>query len=464
VDGDASIRHNALNFVAPPTGTKQSNETTLLVPPVDHNGGGVMIHVLILISSVARKQETVCTTIRYALENFQGDDPSVLSPHILVHRYGDFPCNNSTDNNNMLMWNDKTSLILEQYPPHAHPNNQQQIIDYLNLMEHGIQLIAAQRQTQTQSQPLFSHVMFLDDDVELCPGFGDILVKAARMAFPSSSSSSFGMGHFGRGGSGMYVPVDTLPKLKTKMMQDRERFRSDPRNVDASMMEWGLQRADNTCVLRPVTIQMRHIGFTSSMNIIKEWKDSDRCGAPADNVNWRALSESASTDFFGEHCLNPACSPFTSIHLDDCSTTTSCKEGYTGQDCGLRASDEAWFTRRKYVAPIVALLEDGSEDSVLLDSKRHNLINLYVLGNKQESAWLTHNIYISTNNASMAFQEDLKDTPRWGRLAFPRELITIHSLAPPEDLWSMKYYERRAQKPKAAHGAKYVRRHKPANT
>jgi hypothetical protein len=277
------------------------------------------------------------------------------------------------------------------------------------------------------SESPFSHVMFLDDDVELCPGFESILVKA-RNTFPS-----FGMGHLGRGGSGIIVPAESLPKLRLNMMSNH----NSKKPVDKSMLEWA-RHLMRVCTIRPVTIQMRHIGLQSAFKKNEKWQDTDRCGAPANNVIWQGMSESASSDFFGEYCLNdPRCSPYSSGPKGNCTT---CINGYKGKDCGIPENLHN-YKRRDNIASIVAFLSVTGTEEVLADSKKHTLINLYVIGNLKETGWLAPNVYATIGDAGTAFKEDLKDTARWGHFAFAAETIYVHNLLSPEKLWTMKYYQ-----------------------
>jgi hypothetical protein len=142
------------------------------------------------------------------------------------------------------------------------------------------------------SESPFSHVMFLDDDAELCPGFESVLEKSLD-TFPS-----FGMRHMGRGGSGIIVPAESLPKPRLKMESDQKDNQESHNHIkpaDTSMLEWArlLMRA---CTIRPVTIQMGHVGLQASFKNEK-WQDTDQCGAPADNFACQGMSESASAGF-----------------------------------------------------------------------------------------------------------------------------------------------------------------------
>jgi hypothetical protein len=354
-------------------------------------------------------------TVKNVLQNFQTKKRK-NAPHVLVHRYGELSCDEGT-----LMANPQVTF--RQYPRHTRRvSNKQQTEDYLNLMEDASQMLVNE-----QHNANFSHVMFLDDDVELCPGFGSIIEKALT-TFPS-----FGMGHLGRGGSGIIISAENIAKLRGSIMSD-----SSSKNVDKSMLEWALRRM-RVCTLRPVEIQMRHVGLISTFDRAG-WEDTDKCRAPANNVAWQGLSESASADFFGEYCLNPPwCSPHSSV--DGC---INCTKGFSGEDCGIPSDDDddiMTSTHRENVAPIVALLSGDSEEAVVADSKKHNLINLYVIGNKIKTSWLTPNVYTTTREASVSFKEDLKDWARWGTKALPADgTIFVHKLLSPQELWTMKYY------------------------
>ena len=455
-EGERLRHHHTDNrYNNDPTLTEKNESLLEMLPRVEN---ATNISVLILISSVVRKKETVCTTIKGVINNYLRNEEdtdgrsspllTVSNPHILLHRYGSSPaCNVSST----------SSLTLEEYPIHQHASNQQQMIDYLHLIDHAIEFTLSR---WNNSSKLFTHVMFLDDDVELCAGFSKIIATALQ-SFPSRHI----VGHFGRGGSGLFLPAHELPKLRQKIKMDYSQLKTTPKNVDTSIMEYGLQNLE-TCVLRPTAIHMRHIGFESSMNRREQWQDVDKCGQPANNVNWKALSESPHPIFFGEHCLNPAsCSPYTSsisssanlIHKYNCSV---CKPGYTGQDCGLPLEESQRYKPRKIIAPIVALLDADyypmkEKNAVVEDSKRHTLVNIYVIGNYKHGTvlgtesnithsgyWLASNVYASTHDATTAFRNDLKYTARWGQLAWPRELLFVNDLLPPEELWLLKYYER----------------------
>lgn len=370
--------------------------------------------ILILISSVPRKQEKVCSTVKSILQNFQTTKRE-NTPHILVHRYGDFPCEKA-----LLA---KREVTFRQYPGHA-TSNKQQRNDYLNLMEDGSQMLVEKHNIS------FSHAMFLDDDVELCPSFGSVL-ETALATFPS-----FGMGHFGRGGSGIIVPAENFLQLRDSLKFES---RNSIQHVDKFMLEWAL-RHQRVCTIRPLKIQMLHVGLKSSFHR-EGWKDTDRCEAPSNNVAWQGLSESASVDFFGEYCINPPwCSPYSSI--DNC---LNCTDGFSGKDCGIPTNDDGTrnYKRRKNAAAIVALLSGVSEEDILDDLKKHKLINLYVIGNQRTKGWITENAYSTTKEALVALKEELKDSARWGAMAFSTDdTIFVDKLVSPQDLWTIKYYLR----------------------
>jgi hypothetical protein len=388
--------------------TRTAEQTEKCQPLVDSGGAtqtwkqrhenGDSTRVLILISSAPRAPETVCRTIHSVLQNFQAKR---ATHNILVHRYGDLSCEK-----NILA---SPQVTLRQYPRHVFVSNNEQKRDYLKLMEEGTQMV----------DDSFSHIMFLDDDVELCPGYANIIEKACT-AFPT-----LGLGHFGRGGSGILVPAENLLKLRDSMKRDRKK------NVDKSMLDWALRKT-RICTIRPVAIQMRHIGLNSSLYRGETWEDVDKCGAPANNFAWQSMSESASSDFFSEYCLNnPLCSPFSSQDHD----RKTCIDGYSGEDCGIPSDGNTCIRQNKVAAvPMVALLSgDDPKEDVLADSTRHNLINLYVIGNQEETKWLAPNVHTSTRDASVAFHEDLKDTARWGEMAWSRETIFIQKVLQPQN-------------------------------
>ena len=151
------------------------------------------IRVLILVASIRRIPETICATIQSVFDNFHSPGPvaagnksrtatsgnvkvgvGVEPPVLLVHRHG--PTWNCEEQD-LQHGSDRSgvSLILRQYPPHERVSNFQQIDDYLALMNDGVKLLRNNGTEEGKNQSSFSHVLFLDDDVELCPNFSSIL-------------------------------------------------------------------------------------------------------------------------------------------------------------------------------------------------------------------------------------------------------------------------------------------------
>ena len=84
-----------------------------------------------------------------------------------------------------------------------------------------------------------------------------------------------------------------------------------------------------------------------------------------------------------------------------------------------------------------------SEEDILDDLKKHKLINLYVIGNQRTKGWITENAYSTTKEALVALKEELKDSARWGAMAFSTDdTIFVDKLVSPQDLWTIKYYLR----------------------
>jgi hypothetical protein len=68
-----------------------------------------------------------------------------------------------------------------------------------------------------------------------------------------------------------------------------------------------------------------------------------------------------------------------------------------------------------------------------------------VIGNQHQQEWLTDHIYTSTLDARDAFDVELKDSSRYGAMAFSKELIVLEQLLSLEDLWKIKYYDVKAE-------------------
>lgn len=478
-------------------GSKNHHAETHAQPPAQSS---TTIRVLILIASIPRTPETVCITIKSILDHFLSDatliTPStnngnrstvvvVEPPVILVHRYGPWTCNNSFGSSI------GEDIILRKFPPHERVSNTQQTNDYLDLMNDALQLLQQPLQNNNDQQqhprqpPYLSHVMFLDDDVELCPHFSDIISLIHNVA------PQFTLAHLGRGGSGVLVSSFNLARLRDSVLADhsggkysalkeddfqkrerRRRLRPPNKkqrmmmNIDKSFLEWALQ-AQQGCTIRPTTIQMRHIGLQSRLRPGKTWKDVDQCGQASNNRAWQSLSENhLHTALFSEYCVYPAkCSPYSSIRGEnimqgmdrsDDSSGCRCLPGFTGSDCGIPIQEAAvpsrQYVRRNLNAPIVVLLSakeadqavtlgEDFEHQVLADARAHHLVNLYVIGDSSRTQWLADNVYASSLEAHHVLEVGFKNSSRFGELAFPIELITLERLLSPQELWTLKYYE-----------------------
>jgi hypothetical protein len=459
-----TVAHEQLN-VAPPATTATT------------------IRVLILIASVPRTPETICTTLQAIFDNYFGSSGStsdlknrttstvliiVEPPVVLVHRYGPWTCNYDDNGTTPGAAGDHRrgiSVIVRDYPPHERVSNAQQTHDYLELMNDGLQLLQQQQQKESV---LFSHVLFLDDDVELCPQFSEVVSLIHTVV--SSHDYDLTLAHLGRGGSGVLVSSSNLVHLRDSVLDDRRGRRQHSmkdlakggrpqrnKNIDKSFLEWALQ-VQRGCTIRPTTIQMRHIGLESRLHPGETWEDVDQCGQASNNRAWQSLSESSlHPALFSEYCVYSAnCSPYSSRGVatlqgsnrsDD--SVCQCLPGFTGSDCGIPndATSSTQYIRRKLNAPIVVMLsaksavEEGMQHRVLADAGAHHLVNLYLIGYSARSQWLADNVYVSTSDAHHMLDVELNNSSRFGEMAFPIELIILDKLLPPQELWTLKYYE-----------------------
>ena len=386
---------------------------------INHTRPFTVNRVLILLVSIPRTPETLCPTLQSIRDHFVGPH---WEHHVLVHRYGSGPsCNHLVD-------------TFRRFPPHERVTNNQQTLDYLRLMDDALSF-----QLDTHS-----HVLFLDDDVTLCPGFSQPLSQLQQIA------PNLVMAHLGRGGSGVFIPASSLLLLRDAIQAQHHSFRNKrPKNVDKMMLEWGL---DHGCTLRPTTIQMRHIGLSSRLHPSTTWEDVDNCGGPTNNRDWQALSETQfHPQWFTENCLYSPhydCSPYSSIPGTNCH----CIPSYTGQDCGIpmvASTAHSLIQRNRQASPLVVCLLATSpihdqllQEQVLADRQAHSLINLYIIGNHSQRGWLTDNVYLSPLlEPCTALTMELQNSSRFGTSAFPKELVLLHQLLTPQELWTLKYYQ-----------------------
>ena len=382
--------------------------------------------ILVLLVSIPRTPETLCNTLQSIRDHFVD---AHWEPHVLIHRYGPEPtCTHLVD-------------TFRQFPSHERVTNNQQTLDYVGLMDDALSFF--------QLPETHSLVLFLDDDVTLCPGFPQTLSLLQQVA------PNFTLAHLGRGGSGVLIPSSSLSLLRDSIQAQHRSFHTKrPKNVDKIMLEWGL---DHGCTLRPTTIQMRHVGFSSRLHPGTTWEDIDQCGAPTNNRDWQSLSETQfHPQWFTEHCVYAPhyhCSPYSSIPGTNCH----CLPNYTGDDCGipLVPLDGPRLVRRTRPAPLVACLTATSpmhyqwlQEQVRKDRQAHSLVNLYIIGNASHNAhWLSDNIYISRLDPHLALKSDLQNSSRFGALAFAKERVLLNQLWTPQELWTMKYYSYQPQPP-----------------
>lgn len=391
---------------------------------INHTQTSDAHRIVILLVSIPRIPETLCSTLQSVRDYFV--DPNWEPPLVLIHRYGPGQsCTHLVD-------------IFRQFPLHDRVTNNQQTLDYLHLMDDALSF---------QQKVQQSYVLFLDDDVTLCPGFPQTVSLLQQVA------PNFTLAHLGRGGSGVLIPTSSLSRLRDSIQAQHHSFRSKrPKNIDKMMLEWGL---DHGCTLRPTTVQMRHIGVSSRLHPGMIWNDIDQCGEPSNNRDWQALSETQfHPRWFTEHCVhspydhqNTYCSPYSSIPGTNCR----CISGYTGQDCGIpmvQSPLHTYIRRTRKIVPLVTCLfatspinSEWLQEQVLADRKAHSLINLYIIGNHSRRGWLSDNIYTTPLEPYTALTIELQNSSRFGVLAFPKELVILNQLLTPQELWTLKYYQ-----------------------
>jgi len=343
------------------------------------------ISITYVIPSIVRTPETLCTTIESILA-------ATKLGKILVHRRGDYKC----------AYFNNPRVSIKYFKSHRTTNDNQKK-DYMQLFEDA---------KTVESK----YVMFLDDDVRFCKGIENTLVMAQKYEFV--------LGHFGRGGSGIIVPTEKVDSLMqfVNMKDD---------NVDVSMLIWAL-RYRKECSLRPQKIQMEHIGKISSIDrrprgggLNIQWHDHDTCGAPANNHDFQAMSETPSEHFWSEYCIHSHCAPFGST--DNCKT---CLDGYKGDDCGI-PDDGYEYKRKPNAAPIVLL------SSSVINSSPY--INLHIIGEQLVNKDVAYNVWHRKESAQDVWSQTSK-------LAFPIETRVINSVLSEPELWILKYYEKGSQR------------------
>ena len=355
-------------------------------------------HLLIAIPSVTRQSETLCMELKSILSNEIAANQEDIT--ILVHRRGDIDCDEFQDER----------VVLKRYDPRNSPNNEAQRKDYAELMNDVLKL-----------KDKVSHVMFLDDDVELCPTLSDTYHEAIAV-------HDFGFAHLGRGGSGVVVPIERLEALRQYVSSHRD-------NVDIAMMHWAMRDA-RVCSVRSRKLQMRHVGKISSISRFgspqrHRWADTDSCGGLSYNHNFVGMSETLNFNFFSEWCHDGRkCSPVGSE--DHCAT---CRAGFEGEDCGIIVG-RSQKRRRLNVAPIV-LVSNRPVDKFL------DFVSLYVIGSQSETKWLKWNVYQSTKPARQAFEDLIggREREREWRQTFPSAELTVLDVdTPVSEIWHTKYY------------------------
>jgi len=509
----------------PPLSQQQLNEQ-LKRQQEEHSSSSSFSSIprlLILINSVQRAPDTICQTLEsirkvlLELPSSSTSSSSISPTTILLHRYGSWTCSFPSSSFNSVTDEERFLFYRKDFPPHERRtiSNHQQSLDYYTLIQHGWDLVLGGGRTSGNNGAIrasdvtnFTHALFLDDDIELCDH--DIFSQTLSYLMgiqnqeqqrynnhssydyryhPHDSNSSrnefrnrlfpptFTLAHLGRGSSGILIPIQHLPYLVYDAILKRDQKHGRKLNVDKAMLEWALydQRG---CVLRPTTIQMRHVGFYSYLHRggggspqqqpeQQTWKDVDHCGGPMNNRDWQGLSDTRfHPSFFSENCLRSdddedhdynspgigRCAPYGGRWIPGKSSYCQCLDNYTGDDCGLSKDLVDVYVRRHHTPnpPVVMLLREGNDHlsssslitQVVFDAQSHSLINLYVIGNSSHhQQWLTDCIYTSTmEDPYLAFHIELSNSTRYGRLAFPKELILLDHLLSMEELWLLKYY------------------------